>query len=779
MVPTHRWVPAYDPLRGDPARGVPRYSVTNAQLTPDGCCWGGSGTPAGLAYDSGDSAFWVATSADTVAVVPASDPDEVTASVPVGSQPFGVAADPTDDWVFVTNTGSNNVSVLSDSSLLALVSIGVGSSPMGIADDPTDGEVFVANQGSNNVSVISTATLAVVASVNVGLEPLGVVYDPATGRVFVADEGSDMVQAISPTTHTVVANITVGDGPYGIAVDNATDDLYITNSGSGNVSVVNATTGADVADIAIGGLPYSLDLAGIAYDGDTHQVWVGAGLTYLVVLNTSSEAVEWVYTWDPTGVAYDPVDGLICLTNTANATFECLSWAVSQDVDVVNFQETGLPAGAYWDVDTDAGVAGSPTPQISVGVCCESTAPFSYTIGPVGSYVATPSNGSPDIVARETDISVVFSAAATYAVRFNETGLPYGALWSAVLEGITQYSTSSTVTFSEPDGTYAFTLGGVAGWTTANYSGSLTVAGADVTETVPWTQVTYPVVLWESGLPAGTEWSGTINGRTDASSTAHLNFQEPNGTFLFTPGLVPGWTTTPSRDTVVIDGGPVNQTIAWIRVVYAVTFTESGLPSDATWAATLNGTEETAVAASIGFSEPNGSYAFTVTAPDGYSPTVASGVVLVDGLAASEPIGFASTIAPLTANFSWRINYATCLSNGGVTNSVTLYANASGGAPPYTYAWTLPTGSASGSVVDTVLTYGSNNTVVLEVTDSVGAFASHSVSPPMQLPPCPPPVQQTEVSASSVEVVALLILAAGVIVASVAVLLFVSRKPRP
>ena len=69
--------------------------------------------------------------------------------------------------------------------------------------------------------------------------------------------------------------------------------------------------------------------------------------------------------------------------------------------------------------------------------------------------------------------------------------------------------------------------------------------------------------------------------------------------------------------------------------VFPVTFTESGLPSGSTWNVTLNGVTESGSAGSaITFSEPNGTYAYTLTGPFGYqliSPGGATGTVTVAG----------------------------------------------------------------------------------------------------------------------------------------------------
>ena len=792
LVPSHTPIGPWDPLKGDPSAGVPRFSVTNAQLTPGGCCWGGgSSTPVWLAYDSADAAFWVATTADTVAVVLASQTDQVSASVPVGSQPFGVAADPTDHEVFVTNTGSDNVSVVSDASQLPLASVGVGSSPMGVAYDPADREIFVVNQGSANVSVISASTLSVVATVPVGLQPLGIVYDPATGRVFVADEGSDLIQSISPVSDTVVANFTVGAGPYGIAIDNATDDLYVTNSGSGNISVVNASTGANVADISIGGLQYTLSLAGIAYDADTHQVWVGAGSSYLIVLNTTEEAVAWVYTWDPTGVAYDPVDGLICLTNTANATFECLSYAVGQYSPLVSFQETGLPTGTHWSVDAGSGVASSAASEIAIGVCGggpSCTDSISYTIEPVAGYLPTPSSGTTGSVNGPLNLSIVFSGAATYALAFTESGLASGTAWSVQVNATTRVSSGASISFQEPNGSYSFEVSAIPGYSASVNAGTVVVAGAPVGVPVTFVPVGYLVVITERGLPAGANWTLWFNGSLYPGASPNRTLVVPDGRYNFF-GLgttVGGAVYSPSNlfDSIRVNGSGVNATVSYLLSGYYVEFNETGLPSTARWSIQVGG-YGFGGSGNATFVLPNGSYAFEIAPPPGYTALPSSGVVEVNGGPASQAIRFVTNSsappAPLAASFTYRIVSEGCLSGGGVTNTVSLTGAATGGTPPYLFRWSLPNGTAQGANANATLTYGQSTTLSLNVTDSTGEWATRSAVLSMVLPPCPPPPPvNTVVVATTSPIPWVVILSAAVVVvgASAVGLWFLRRQSR-
>ena len=65
---------------------------------------------------------------------------------------------------------------------------------------------------------------------------------------------------------------------------------------------------------------------------------------------------------------------------------------------------------------------------------------------------------------------------------FTESGLPTGTSWSVTLAGTVQTSTTTTITFQEPNGTYAFSVGSVSGYSVAPSTGSLHISGAPVTQ---------------------------------------------------------------------------------------------------------------------------------------------------------------------------------------------------------------------------------------------------------------------------------------------------------
>ena len=69
----------------------------------------------------------------------------VTATIPVGTDPVGVAADPAAGTVYVTNNGDSTVSVIDAATSAVTATIPVGNGPDGVAADPAAGTVYVAN----------------------------------------------------------------------------------------------------------------------------------------------------------------------------------------------------------------------------------------------------------------------------------------------------------------------------------------------------------------------------------------------------------------------------------------------------------------------------------------------------------------------------------------------------------------------------------------------------------------------------------------------------------
>jgi hypothetical protein len=198
----------------------------------------------------------------------------------------------------------------------------------------------------------------------------------------------------------------------------------------------------------------------------------------------------------------------------------------------------------------------------------------------------------------------------------------------------------AAVAFDGEDG-YALLFGGELG--------SIPRAGTWQYEGGQWRSWPVPIlpaptsalVFTESGLATGTPWSVTLNGTVASSSTAGIVFTEPNGSYRYTVASVSGYLSSPPSGRVTVYGVDLVQEISF-SASYAVNFEEVGLSSGTPWTVTMNGTPGTSTALGIPFSEPNGTYGFTVGSVAGYESTVSAGSIVVRGLPISVTITFHS-----------------------------------------------------------------------------------------------------------------------------------------
>jgi hypothetical protein len=306
----------------------------------------------------------------------------------------------------------------------------------------------------------------------------------------------------------------------------------------------------------------------------------------------------------------------------------------------VIFSEYGIGAGTTWFVNLTNGQSFSS--QTSTISFFEPNGSYTYSIASSNQkYIAL--GGSFLVDGSPVSVNVIFLAVG-YSVTFNETGLqPAGTEWYVNLSSGKSYSSStSQITFYIQNGTYSYTIG----TDNKDYSsppGTFTVNGLGITKTVLFSPVQFTVTFKETGLPAGTLWNLTLNGKV-TSGTGSISFQELNGTYSYSIGSITGYSTKSYNGQVAVKGSNVVILISWSMLTYPVTITISGLPSGASWSATVEGTTFngqhnvstlTSTSNVITFYEPNGSYTFTVSLPTGYHAVGAGGQIKVNGTPAS------------------------------------------------------------------------------------------------------------------------------------------------
>ena len=115
----------------------------------------------------------------------------VTATLPAGSAPGGVAVNPATNTAYVTNYSGNSVTVI-DGAASTSTTVAVGGNPDAIAVNPATATIYVANESDGTVTVLNGATNST-STVVVGTEPVAIALNPVTNTIYVVNSGSASV----------------------------------------------------------------------------------------------------------------------------------------------------------------------------------------------------------------------------------------------------------------------------------------------------------------------------------------------------------------------------------------------------------------------------------------------------------------------------------------------------------------------------------------------------------------------------------------------------------
>jgi YVTN family beta-propeller protein len=540
----------------------------------------------------------------------------VVASIGVGSEPYWIAYDSSNGYLYVANVDSDSLTVIDGATDAVVVpSIVVGDTPVAVAYDPSNGFLYVANYWSANLTVINGATDTVVEpSIEVGSNPDAVAFDPSNGYLYVTNAGSNNVTVINGATDTVVLpSIGVGTDPFAIAFGPSNGHLYVANLQSDDVTVIDGATdtvvkpsiGVGVAPVAVAFDPSNGYLY-VANSG-SNNVTVIDGATGTVVIPSIGVESE------PYGIAFDSSSGYLYVTN---------------------FQSDNVTV-----IDGATGTVVIP----SIGVGSE---PYGITFDPSNGYLYVANSGANNVTAIDGNglMTSDWKAAPDYSITFAQTGLPSSTRWSVTLRGTVLGSITSVITFTEPNGSYPYSITDISGWhqATLPYVGAVMVSGAAVTEpALAFTQVTYSTTFTESGLPSGTEWWVNLTGGPAYSSTSNsFSFVKSNGTYDYTIATTDKKYAS-SAGSFTLDGAAASEIVTFNLVTYVVTFAETGLPSGTNWSVTLGGAPQASKTATITFDEPNDTYSFSVGPVTGYAVNLSAGSVAVNGAAIQRSVTFA------------------------------------------------------------------------------------------------------------------------------------------
>ena len=262
----------------------------------------------------------------------------VVATLPVGSNPFGVALAPDGTKVYVTNSGSNTVSVISTSSNTVVATVAVGAYPKGVTVSPDGTKVYVANLGSNTISVINTANNIVQNTIAVGA-PDGIAISPDGTKLYVCNYAyTGSLSVINTASNTIVAFLNIGQYPAGIAVTPDGTKVYVANRGSNTISVINTTS-----NIVQTTLPVDSP-RGIAISPDGTKVYVTASFYVQIINTTSNTLANYIYPVGnfPSGVSVSSDGTKIYVVNNNSSNVSVINTATNLEVN-------RIPVGSYPD----------------------------------------------------------------------------------------------------------------------------------------------------------------------------------------------------------------------------------------------------------------------------------------------------------------------------------------------------------------------------------------------------------------------------------------------
>ncbi len=600
-------------------------------------------TPEGIAFDSFNNYVYVSNdNSNSVSVI--SPSNRVVQTIPDMSGPLGVTFDPFNHYVYVIEAGTKSVSVLNQSNVV-IMNISDQRYPCALAFDPYNDYVYVINQVNNTVSVINQSNVMIM-NISVQIAPLAIAFDPYNDYIYVANAGSNSVSVINQS-NVVVKNISVKYEPHGLAFDPYNDYIYVANAGSNSVSVINQSN-VVVKNISVEYCPVA-----IGFDSYNDYIYVDSYLNNSVsVINQSNVVVMNIPVQsNPYAIAFDPYNDYIYVANSGSGTVSILSSTTGIAFYNVLFKESNLPSKTEWNLS----IGGRNFSSNSNEICIPLTE-SEYT------FHASASNDSYFPVAGKISVSnnqivnLQFQQ-NMYEVNFTESGLPSATTWYLNLSnGQSFHSTTNTISFLEPNGTYHYTVSSMKGrtYSLTPSSGNFTISGANQSTSITFTEVTFQVTFNETGLPSGTSWyvnisemasSGPIN---TASYTVYLT----NGTYNYmiaTPDK--SYEPSSASSSVEVNGASQNVSITFSELMYQVTFNESGLPSGTTWYLNLSsGQSFHSTMNTISFLEPNGTYHYTVSSMKGrtYSSTPSIGKFTISGSAYSSSVAFSEVKYQIT-----------------------------------------------------------------------------------------------------------------------------------
>jgi hypothetical protein len=356
----------------------------------------------------------------------------------------------------------------------------------------------------------------------------------------------------------------------------------------GSVAMITATDNAYAK--TPGSNTIIFDETGLA-TGTSWSIDFGSGTTLTAYSSTTTSldvavTANGTYSFsivNPNGYSSSPSSGSVSITkynvSGAQNVTEPITFTPTAKTYPVIFYTGNLTAGQVWSVTVNGVTQSSNTN--TVGPFNLENGTYSFSIPNVGHWYATPFKGTFTVSGNQNlpkwmptgtlQNNITFSYG--YVVSFKASGLPLYVPWSVTFNGATNSTTGSSayVNFSIKNGSsYSYSINIAPDWTASPTSGTVTVSGAAVTQTITFTEVFYKIIFVETGLPSGTAWIININGVPYPTTNGTVIITEHNGSYSYSAESMPGYTASPASGTVTLGYNDVT-----VHIVYSTTTVKS------------------------------------------------------------------------------------------------------------------------------------------------------------------------------------------------------------
>lgn len=333
----------------------------------------------------------------------------------------------------------------------------------------------------------------------------------------------------------------------------------------------------------------------------------------------------------------------------------------------VNLEETGLPAGAPWNVTVRGFTTNGTGNEITV---YEPDGRFGFQIHTIPGYRATPKDGGLHVAAATLLVPIRFIRITppqpAYSVNFQVSGLPASTPVSVTIRGVTHTASAFEPPFHLTNGSYVYSVNYIPGYHLDTNVHTFQVTGGGALFGLHFVPTVYRAT-WEAyGAEPWMNWSIALAGVPLVANSSWISTTLLNGTYPFSVSVPSNFTATPRTGLLEIVGGAVVLPVSFHLLEFPTAFVASGLDGSDAWSVRLGDQMAPSSGNGPSFMAANGTYTYDVHPPSGFYAVPSHGTVTVAGGAAPIEVQFhPSSIHPSAA-------LVASLSSGALAVSVWL-----------------------------------------------------------------------------------------------------------